>query len=354
MTRLRIALVFGRFEGGTARAALNGALALDGAAYEHTVVTAEAGGPASWAEASGIRVIESHDLAGVLGAGGYDVVHTHGGTAGRLAAAHAGVGRIVHTWYDLPRPTLAERRAARCTGAFLAVGPEIAARALRLGLATPERLRTIWPAVDLPSHQGSRARARRLLGLPVGARVVGAVGPLRPAARPDVFARAIARLPSSVYGVWAGSDESPEPSLSGRFTRQIAERLGGGDRMRWLGHRDDVADLLPGFDVLAMTGRREGVPYVAVEATSAGVPLVGTAAPCMPDVIRAGETGLLTAPGDPGQLARAITYLLDHPADARRMSRAALERLADRCDPRSVAATLGEIYGDGTRPEDRA
>ncbi len=343
MRRLRVALVFGRFEGGPARVALNGALALDPAEYEHTIVAAETGEPATWAEAAGIRVVRTRDLVGVLAGGGYDVVHTHGGTAGRLAAASAGITRIAHTWYRPPRPTVGERRAARRTRAFLAVGSEIASRALRLGLATPERLRTIWPAVDLPSHHGSRARARRLLGLPVGARVVGSVGPLRPATRPDVFARAIARLPSNVYGVWA--DEPYDASLMCRVTRQAAEHLGG-DRTRWLGHRDDIADLLPGFDVLAMTGRREGVPYVAVEATSAGVPLVGAATACMPDVIRAGETGLLTAPGDPGQLARAIAYVLDHPADARRMSDAALERLADRCDPRSLAATLREVYGE--------
>jgi glycosyltransferase involved in cell wall biosynthesis len=347
MTRLRIALVFGRFEGGPARAALNGVLALGTEAYEHTVIAgaATAGCLGARAAALGIHVIEArlpYALADVLAAGGYDVVHTHDGTAGRLAAARARAPRIVHTWYDLPRSAVGERRAARHTDAFLAVGAQTASRALRLGLAAPERLRTIWPAVDLPGPGGTRARARRLLGLPLGARVVGSIGPVCPAKRPDVFARAIARLPSNVYGVWAGAEEGP--SLTGRLTRRVADGLGAGDRMRWLGHRDDIADLLPGFDVLAMTGRREGVSCVALEATAAGVPLVGAAAACAPDVIRAGETGLLTVPGDPEQLARAIGYLLDHPAEARRMSRAALDRLADHCDPRSLAVTLGETY----------
>jgi glycosyltransferase involved in cell wall biosynthesis len=79
------------------------------------------------------------------------------------------------------------------------------------------------------------------------------------------------------------------------------------------------------------------------------VALVGTVAPSGPDIIRAGETGLLTAPGDPAQLADAITYLLDNPAEARRMSRAALKRVADRCSPRSLSVTLDEVYR-GTSP----
>jgi glycosyltransferase involved in cell wall biosynthesis len=344
LTRLRVALVLDRFEGGPARAALTAALALDPEAYDRTVIT-PAGLDARTGE-SGValvRVRGRQALAEAVRAGAYDVVHTHEGTAGRLAAGRAGVPRVVHTWYSPPAPTIAERRAARCTDAFLAVGARTAARALRLGLASPERLRAIWPAVDLPNLAGTRTRARRLLGLPLGAQVVGGIGPAHGARRPDVFARAIARLPSNVYGVWADGDGGPAARLPGQLSRRLTERLGG-ERLMWLGRRDDIAELLPGFDVLVMTGRHEGVPYAAVEAAAAGVPLVGTVAPSGPDIIRTGETGLLTAPGDPGQLADAVAYLLDNPAEARRMSRAALTRVADRCSPKTLSVTLDGIY----------
>jgi glycosyltransferase involved in cell wall biosynthesis len=346
VSRLRVALVLDRFEGGPARAALTVALALGSEAYAHTVITTAPGALDAWAEESGVQVVRAHGtrvLTEALAAGAYDVVHTHDGTAGRLAAARAGVPRLVHTWYSPPAPTVAERRAARHTDVFLAVGTRTASRALRLGLAAPERLRAVWPAVELPGKAGTRTRARRLLGLPLGAQVVGGVGPARGAARPDVFARAIARLPANVHGVWADGDGGPAARLPGRMSRRLTERLGG-ERLRWLGRREDIADLLPGFDLLAMTGRHEGVPYIAVQAAAAGVPLVGTVAPSGPDIIRAGETGLLTASGDPGQLADAIAFLLDNPGEARRMSRAALTRVADRCDPKSLSVTLDEVY----------
>jgi Glycosyl transferases group 1/Glycosyltransferase Family 4 len=331
VTRLRVALVLDRFEGGPARAALTAALALDPAVYAHTVLTTAPGALDGWAEESGVEVVRAPSLPEALAAGAYDVAHTHGGTAGRIAAARAGVPLVVHTWYAPPAPTMAERRAARHTDVFLAVGTRTAARALRLGLAAPERLRAIWPAVALPRRAGTRTRARRLLGLPLGARVVGGIGPARGAGSFNVFARAIARLPDGVYGVWAAGP--------GRLARRL-----GGERLRLLDRREDVADLLPGLDVLAMTGRHDGVPYAAVQAAAAGVPLVATVAPRGPDIIRAGETGLLTAPGDHRQLAAAVAYLLDNPAEARRMSLAALTRVAEHCDPRSLAAVLDEVY----------
>jgi hypothetical protein len=353
VTRLGVALVLDRFEGGPARAALTAALALDPRDFAHTVIAGESGTLDRWAEESGIPVVRARGpqaLADALGNGAYDVVHTHGGTAGRLAAARTGVQRVVHTWYSPPSGTVAERRAARHTDMFLAVGARTASRALRLGLASPRRLRMVWPAVALPDRAGARTRARRLLGLPLGAQVVGGIGPARGAGRPDVFARAIARLPSTIHGVWADGDGGG-PTLPGRLSRRITERLGG-ERVLWLGHRDDLPDLLPGFDVLAMTGRHEGVPYAAVEAAAAGVPLVGTVAPSGPDIIQAGETGLLTAPGDPRQLADAIAYLLDNPAEARRMSRAAYRRVAERCGPDTLSGILQEIYSGLSGPLD--
>lgn len=352
MTRVGVALVLDRLEGGPARAALTAALALDPRDFAHTVVAGEAGALDRWAEESGVPVVRAcgpQALADALGNGAYDVVHTHGGTTGRLAAARAGVPRVVHTWYSPPSGTVAERRAARHTDMFLAVGARTASRALRLGLVSPGRLRMIWPAVALPDRAGTRTRARRLLRLPLGAQVVGGIGPAHGAGRPDVFARAIARLPSSIHGVWADGDGGGglTTRLPGRLSRRITERLGG-ERLLWLGRRDDLADLLPGFDVLAMTGRHEGVPYAAVEAAAAGVPLVGTVAPSGPDIIRAGETGLLTAPGNPRQLADAIAHLLDNPAEARRMSRAAYTRVAEHCDPETLARTIEEIYRNPT------
>jgi glycosyltransferase involved in cell wall biosynthesis len=54
----------------------------------------------------------------------------------------------------------------------------------------------------------------------------------------------------------------------------------------------------------------EGLPNVVLEASAAGVPVVATAVGGTPEVVVAGETGLLVTPGDPVGLAAALRQML--------------------------------------------
>ncbi|MDX6432020.1 MAG: hypothetical protein QOE54_4386 [Streptosporangiaceae bacterium] len=398
MARLRVATVITRFSGGIGTLALTGALALDPAAYEATVVTgggrredvvlkgagtvagADQGDLTPRALAAGMNVIRvaglvpqcspRGDLAAlralirVLDEGKYDVVHTHSaksGVLGRFAAARTGVPRIVHTWHGLPfhesqswprrQAYLGlERLAARHTDAFLAVGSETVLRAVRLGLAGPERIRESWPAVDVTAFEradATWAQARRRLDLPIGVRVIGSVGRLVPRKGPDLFVRALARLPDDVFGLWVGDGPMRE-----RLDRLTA-KLGLTDRVRWLGHRQDVAEVLPAFDVMAVTSRWEEVPSVLIEAVGAGIPLVATAVSSNHDLVLQGETGLLVQPR-PAQLAGAITWMLDHPVASRAMTERARARLGEWYSPRFLGAVLDDTYrGSSRRPLNR-
>ena len=135
-----------------------------------------------------------------------DIVHTHSakaGVLGRLAAQRAGVELIVHTLHGFPfhdfqnRAEHAaylgiERRLSRITDAYIAVGTGVAVEALRRGLARPERLYTVGPAVDasdvvLTAESRSRARAR--LELADDAYVIGTVGRLDFQKAPEVMLR---------------------------------------------------------------------------------------------------------------------------------------------------------------------
>ena len=196
------------------------------------------------------------------------------------------------------RPTSrSSGRLGRYTDVFLAVGPAVAAEAITRRIAPPERVRTIGVGVaKAPNAPGAheRAKARRVLGVPPGMRVVGTVGRLAFQKAPEDFVRALAGLGrSDVFGVWIG-----DGPLRAKIER-LAQKHGLSGRMLFTGERADVEVLLPGLDVFAMASRYEGLPCAIVEAMGAGLPVVATAVNAVPDVVIAGETGLLVPPGTP-------------------------------------------------------
>jgi glycosyltransferase involved in cell wall biosynthesis len=58
--------------------------------------------------------------------------------------------------------------------------------------------------------------------------------------------------------------------------RKEAEALGLGGEVRFLGQRNDVADIMQAADLLVLPSLHEGLPFVAVEAQAAGLPCILT------------------------------------------------------------------------------
>jgi glycosyltransferase involved in cell wall biosynthesis len=385
MSRRSVAVVVTRLQAGAGGVALRGALALDPLRYQATIIAGDTGGIAD-SDGSGDRLLVHATDAGLrvvcipelvsqispakdvrclrllteqLADGGYDVVHTHSakaGALGRLAAERAGTPRVVHTFHGFPfhefqsRARRAayvgiERYLGKRTDVFLAVGGAVAAEAVRRGIAAPERIRVINPAIECPGTPASpaaRAAARHRLGVPVGCKVVGTVGRVDYQKAPESFVDAVAAIGRpDVYAVWIGDGPLRHEM------EQRARRRGLQGRFVCVGHRDDVPALLAGLDVFMMASRYEGLPCAVAEAMTVGLPVVATAVNAVPDVVLPGETGLLASPERPQQLAAAVKYMLDEPAEAARMAAAGRRLIADRFTPESLAAVLDAAYGSG-------
>lgn len=79
--------------------------------------------------------------------------------------------------------------------------------------------------------------------------------------------------------------------------------------VRVLGPIRDTDAFLAGIDVFLMTSRTEGLPYAGLDAMAHGLPIVGFDVPGVRDLVDPGVTGLLTAPGDLGELAAHVARL---------------------------------------------
>jgi glycosyltransferase involved in cell wall biosynthesis len=91
---------------------------------------------------------------------------------------------------------------------------------------------------------------------------------------------------------------------------ELADRLNVADRVRFLGDRSDVADLLAACDVFVLPSLYEGLPISLLEAMAAERPAIATAIGGVDEVVRDGDSGLLVPPAQPGELAAALRRLL--------------------------------------------
>lgn len=95
----------------------------------------------------------------------------------------------------------------------------------------------------------------------------------------------------------------------------LAQDLGLKDRVRFLGMRHDIPELMNAADGYVMSSAVEGMPIVLLEAGATGLPIVATDVGGNREVVRDGETGFLVPPKNPDALAGAMLRLMNLPED---------------------------------------
>ena len=88
-----------------------------------------------------------------------------------------------------------------------------------------------------------------------------------------------------------------------------AALLGIKDKVKFLGWRPDVADVMSTFDIFVLPSLNEGMGKVLVEAMAMGKPIIASDIGGIPDLVIHGENGLLTPPGDSESIAMSIEFL---------------------------------------------
>jgi glycosyltransferase involved in cell wall biosynthesis len=155
----------------------------------------------------------------------------------------------------------------------------------------------------------SREEAKAHIGCTL-APVIGMVGRLEPVKRVDLFlamAGIVANVIPDVQFVVAGDGALRQSLLS--CTRQPGLQ----DNVRFLGHREDIHDVLRALDVLVMCSDHEGLPMVLLEALWLGVPVVARAVGGIREIVENGRNGFTVSSSLPEDFAAACLRLLaDH------------------------------------------
>ena len=205
------------------------------------------------------------------------------------------------------------------------------------------RIEVIENGIELSRYGPAEDRnaLRRRLGLEPGRRYVAMVARFHPvkdhAMLLHAFAQAAAVRPDvDLLLVGDGPLRSELEALT--------ERLGISGRVRFLGVRSDVADLLRAVNVFALTSVSEAASLTLLEAMASRLPVVVTAVGGNPEIVRDGLEGLLVPRGDAAAAAAAFVRLLDDPPAAARMGEAGRARVEDRYQLSRTIDAYEQLY----------
>jgi N-acetyl-alpha-D-glucosaminyl L-malate synthase BshA len=143
-----------------------------------------------------------------------------------------------------------------------------------------------------------------------------------------IFARVREKIPSRLVLVGDGPDRE--------VAEREAEALGVGARVRFLGKVEDVAQALRWADLYLLPSDVESFGLSALEALATGVPVVGSAAGGLPEVVEHGVSGFLGPVGDVDALAAGAVALLEDASRWTAAAAAARQRARDFATERIV------------------
>jgi glycosyltransferase involved in cell wall biosynthesis len=122
-------------------------------------------------------------------------------------------------------------------------------------------------------------------------------------------------------------------------------RLGIAHAFSFLGHREDVAQLLAASDVFILPSRSEAAPNAVIEAMAAGLPVVACAVGGNLEIVQHGRSGYLVPSDDVAALGDAIDAIVSDPAAANGMGAAGRDIVRAAYGYDRMVAAFEALYG---------
>lgn len=288
----------------------------------------------------------------------FDVLHAHTPVAallGRIAARIAGIPLVVYTAHgfyfhdEMPRFKrsafiLLERIGGRFTDLLFSQSAEDAEDAIKERICRPEAVLAIGNGVDVarfdPAEVGAGDTARKSLGIPGDAFVVGMIGrQVKEKGVADYLAaaRILAAANPHAWFLLVG-ERLASDHASGVEAELASARVALGQRLVTPGLRSDIPELLAAMDLFCLPSWREGMPRTIIEAMMIGKPVLATDIRGAREEVVSEQTGLLVPSRSPERLAAAMQRFIDNPAWGRRLGQAGRERALMLYDEDKVVA----------------
>lgn len=181
-----------------------------------------------------------------------------------------------------------------------------------------DRVTCLHHGVDVDKYspypdEESRSEKRKRLGIPSDTVVVGVPGRVTPGKGQELWLRAVSRLPRElpflafIIGGTSRSDGGVEECYNNLVGLVEQEGLSG--KVRFLGHRDDLDEILPALDVICIPSRNEAFGLTVIESMASGVAVIGSRSGSLPELL-GDDSGVLVGVEDVQAWTAAMEELI--------------------------------------------
>lgn len=275
-----------------------------------------------------------------------EIVHAHVARDYPLAAMatrRAGA-RLVLTRHVLFPLNRIHKLTLRRTARVIAVSQAVAEGLRAQEIFDPDKIICIHNGIDVDRFAKGRADEpgtdRKLR--------VGMIGHLAPIKGPEDFIRAAAVVcgrRDDVEFIIAGEDKSRNGEHR-RSLEKLIDELNLNESVRLIGWVEEVARLLPTFDLFVSPSRSEPFGLSIIEAMAGGVAVIASLSEGAREIIDDNQTGRLVPIGDTEAMAKAIAELLSDRKERDRLSQNAQRVVRERFSLEGVLEATEQVYRD--------
>lgn len=301
-----------------------------------------------------LDVNSARALATLVRKNDIQIIHAHMARDYPLAAYAARLNpaaRLILTRHVLFPLNRLHRLTFSGASRIIAVSQAVANQLRADKVAPAEKITVVLNGIDVgrfarTREQFNRQEFLKSWKLPESGLLVGTVGELTPLKGHQDFLRAAAQISKQITGcnfIIAGIDQSPDGKNEAQIELLIDE-LNLRARVRRVKWLDDLAQLYCALDVFVSASHTESFGLAIVEAMASRTAVVVTETEGAREIVRDGETGLLTQISNPNEMAVAIQSLLNDEATRLRIAAAAQNDVAERFSVERMVDETENIY----------
>ena len=291
----------------------------------------------------------------------FDVVHTHGGTAGfwgRLVAASLqNRPKIIHTYHGLHYLNTAQTKSLKqkiktaifqkidqlllsITDQIICVCRSDYEKAIAAKVASPSKTSIVYNGIEIDkfSYPLDQETARKIFDTAPTEFVFGNVGRLHEQKGHKYLLQAFDKVADRARLVIVGDGELRDELM------MLADELQISDRITFLGARSDIHEFLSAIDVFIMPSLWEGQPIALLEALAMGKPCITTDVDGIPEIIANGVNGYLVKPKDIAGLTQVMNKAIDNPEILQQFANTGVNTITEKFLAPNMAKAIAEIY----------